>query len=134
MYSSIKIFLKILSDDTCGNGWVCEHRWRQIYNMAKFRNVAGSEPVTNWWDNGGHQIAFSRGSKAFIAINNEDFSMSSTFKTGLPSGQYCDIISGNKINGQCTGKVITVNGDGTVNLSVPTGDDPVVAFHVESKV
>ena len=27
------------SDDTCGNGWVCEHRWRQIYNMVKFRNV-----------------------------------------------------------------------------------------------
>jgi alpha-amylase len=24
---------------TCGNGWVCEHRWRQIYNMVEFRNV-----------------------------------------------------------------------------------------------
>ncbi len=30
-------------DDTCGNGWICEHRWRQIYNMVKFRNVAGGE-------------------------------------------------------------------------------------------
>jgi alpha-amylase len=29
----------ILSDGTCGNGWVCEHRWRQIFNMVEFRNV-----------------------------------------------------------------------------------------------
>ena len=34
----------INSDDTCGNGWVCEHRWRQIYNMVKFSIVvAGTE-------------------------------------------------------------------------------------------
>jgi len=25
--------------ETCGNGWVCEHRWRQIFNMVEFRNV-----------------------------------------------------------------------------------------------
>ncbi|KAJ4444269.1 hypothetical protein ANN_06061 [Periplaneta americana] len=31
------------SDDTCGNGWVCEHRWRQIYNMVDFRNVVTGE-------------------------------------------------------------------------------------------
>jgi alpha-amylase len=29
----------INSDGTCGNGWVCEHRWRQIYNMVEFRIV-----------------------------------------------------------------------------------------------
>lgn len=23
----------------CTNGWICEHRWRQIYNMVKFRNA-----------------------------------------------------------------------------------------------
>lgn len=28
------------ADDSCGNGWVCEHRWRQIYDMVEFRNVA----------------------------------------------------------------------------------------------
>jgi len=38
----------INSDKTCGNGWVCEHRWRQIYNMVKFRNVvAGTEYSSN---------------------------------------------------------------------------------------
>jgi len=24
---------------TCGNGWECEHRWNQIFNMVEFRNV-----------------------------------------------------------------------------------------------
>jgi len=124
----------INSDDTCGNGWICEHRWRQIYNMAKFRNIAGSDPVANWWDNGGNQIAFSRGNKAFIAINNEGYSMDVTRQTGLPAGKYCDIISGNLINGQCTGKTVEVYNGGTVNLSIKNDDDPVVAIHIESKL
>jgi alpha-amylase len=30
------------SDGTCGNGWVCEHRWRQICSMVHFMKfVAG---------------------------------------------------------------------------------------------
>ncbi|CAA9993711.1 unnamed protein product, partial [Nesidiocoris tenuis] len=27
-------------DNTCYNGWVCEHRWSQIYGMVEFANVA----------------------------------------------------------------------------------------------
>lgn len=27
------------SDDTCTNSYICEHRWRQIYNMVGFRNA-----------------------------------------------------------------------------------------------
>ena len=30
----------INSDGSCGNGWVCEHRWRQISNMAAFAAAA----------------------------------------------------------------------------------------------
>jgi len=29
----------INSDGTCDDGWVCEHRWRQIFNMVEFMNV-----------------------------------------------------------------------------------------------
>ena len=32
----------IKSDGTCGNGWVCQHRWRQVFNMVEFRNVVAS--------------------------------------------------------------------------------------------
>lgn len=57
-------------DNSCGNGWICEHRWRQIYNMVKFRNVVHGTELKNWWDNGDQQIAFCRGNKGFITINN----------------------------------------------------------------
>lgn len=83
------------ADLTCNKEWICEHRWRQIYNMVGFRNVAGSAPVTHWWDNGDYQIAFSRGDKAFIVINNQGGTkIDATLKTGLAPGQYCDLISG----------------------------------------
>ena len=51
------------SDLSCGGGWICEHRWRQIYNMVRFRNTAAGQSVQNWWDNGENQIAYSRGNK-----------------------------------------------------------------------
>jgi alpha-amylase len=52
-------------------------------------------------------------------------------QTSLPAGTYCDIISGNLENGSCTGKSITVGGDGSTTLSISNQDlDPVVALHV----
>ena len=82
---------------SCNKEWVCEHRWHQIYNMVAFRNIVGNETVKNWWDNGSNAIAFSRGNKGFIAINNDIEAINETLKTGLPAGRYCDIISGNLI-------------------------------------
>ena len=103
--------------------------------MAKFRNVANGQPVQNWWDNGNNQIAFSRGNKAFIAINNDAYTMDVWLKTGLPGGTYCDIISGNKLNGYCTGEMINVNADGTVKINIRNNkEDPMIAIHAESKL
>ena len=123
--------------------------------MVKFRNVAGDGVLSNWWDNGNNAIAFSRGNKAFIVINNEDGPIDNTFSTGLPAGQYCDIITGDlegisrfesNINffsktiilssgGKCSGRTITVGGDGKAHISVDNKtDDPVVAIHVQAKV
>jgi alpha-amylase len=103
--------------------------------MVRFRNVASIEQVQNWWDNGSNQIAFSRGNKAFLAINTENYPMDLRLRTGLPSGLYCDIISGNKINGKCTGRIIVVNSDTTANIFISnTAEDPIVAFHIESKL
>jgi alpha-amylase len=103
--------------------------------MAKFRNVAGNEPVKNWWDNKSNQIAFSRGKKAFLVINNDDYPMEVSLKTGLPSGFYCDIISGNKINTKCTGRKIFIDQNGNANISISNSDyDPFIAIHIESKL
>lgn len=127
--------VSINGDGTCGNGWVCEHRWRQIANMAKFRNVAEGQGVYNWWDNDNNQIAFSRGNKAFLVINNDDYQLEQTLQTGLPAGSYCDVISGNKEGGRCTGKVINVDGSSRAHFSISNrSDDPQVAIHVDAKL
>ena len=128
-------FVYSFSDETCGNDWICEHRWRQIYNMVKFRNIAGDELVNNWWDNANNQIAFSRGNKAFLAINNDDYPMEITLQTGLPSGCYCDIISGKKLKNKCTGKIFFITSDGNSNITIDNNEnDPIVAFHIDSKL
>lgn len=124
-------------DVVCFNGeWICEHRWRQIHNMVRFHNVALGQPVTHWWENGLDRIAFGRNGRAFIAINNEPSSFTFTYNTGLPAGQYCDVITcdnnrppcGNS-GGGCRAE-ITVNGSGSASITIPANDDPVVAIHV----
>lgn len=95
------------------DGWKCQHAWREISSMVGFRNTARGQAVVNWWDNGGDQIAFGRGSKAYVAINHEGSSLTRTFQTSLPAGDYCDIQSG---------KGVTVNGSGqfTATLAANT--------------
>ncbi|XP_071521195.1 pancreatic alpha-amylase 2a5-like isoform X2 [Panulirus ornatus] len=122
-------------DDSCGNGWICEHRWRQIYNMVQFRNVAHGTDMNDWWDNGSNQISFCRGDRGFIAINNDPWDMKETRQTCLTPGTYCDVISGSKIQGSCTGKTVTVAADGTAYIEITTmEEDGVLAIHRDSKL
>ncbi|KAK7873305.1 hypothetical protein R5R35_011364 [Gryllus longicercus] len=123
------------SDLTCGNGWVCEHRWRQIYNMVAFKKTTEFTDVLNWWDNGNNQIAFSRGNKGFIAFNKDSYNLAQTLQTGLPQGTYCDLISGLKSGSSCTGKSVTVGSDGKAYIEIKTSeDDGVLAITVDSKL
>ncbi|KAM9719598.1 alpha-amylase-like [Menidia menidia] len=122
-------------DQTCGDGWVCEHRWRQITNMVIFRNVVNGHPQTNWWDNQSNQVAFGRGNRGFIVFNNDDWDLDVTLNTGLPGGTYCDIISGQKEGNSCTGKQINVGADGQAHFRISNRDeDPFVAINVEAKL
>ncbi|XP_063607949.1 alpha-amylase 4N-like [Penaeus indicus] len=125
----------INADNSCGGGWVCEHRWRQIYNMVEFRNVAHGTDMNDWWDNGSNQIAFSRGNRGFVAINNDEYDLKQTLQTRLPAGTYCDVISGRKQGESCTGKTLTVGPDGRAYVEVlTTAYDGVLAIHIDSKV
>jgi len=127
----------IKGDGTCGDNWVCEHRWRQIRNMVGWRNAAGMSGVANWWDNGNNQIAFSRGNRAFIAFNNEDGVLDRTLSTGLPAGAYCDVMSGDPTKTGCTGNVVNVDGAGRAHIVAKPArnydTDPIVAIHVNAK-
>uniref|UniRef100_A0A8C7Q4E7 Alpha-amylase n=1 Tax=Oncorhynchus mykiss TaxID=8022 RepID=A0A8C7Q4E7_ONCMY len=125
----------IQPDGSCGEGWVCEHRWPTIRNMVMFRNVVDGEPLSNWWDNGGNQIAFGRGNQGFIVINNDICSLDVTLYTGLHRGTYCDVISGQRSGGRCSGKQVTVGGDGRAHFTISASDpDPVIAIHTHSKL
>lgn len=120
------------ADNSCSNGWICEHRWRQIYNMVRFRNAVHGTSVNDWWDNGSNQIAFSRGNSGFVAFNGDQYDMNATVKTSLPAGQYCDLITGNLVNGSCTGKVVNVEQNGDVHVQISNADDDgILAVHVQ---
>lgn len=82
----------------CGDGhWVCEHRDPSILKMVSFRHVAAGTDINHWWDNGANAIAFSRGDKGFVAINNETVILDTTLTTGMAAGTYLDLIAGDAV-------------------------------------
>jgi len=54
------------------------------------------------------------------------------FQTCLPAGNYCDVISGSKSNGVCTGKTVNVGIGGTANIVIKHyEEDGVLAIHAK---
>lgn len=113
----------------CTNGWVCEHRWPAIQNMIKFRTSVRNSNVTAWWDNHGNQISFCRGTRGFVAFNNENYDMDVSLFTCLASGVYCDVITGDVVDNKCTGTQVTVdeNGEARIQIAANVG---VLAIHI----
>ncbi|GAB6025608.1 Alphaamylase [Chamberlinius hualienensis] len=127
--------VKFRSDGSCRNGWVCEHRWPNVARMVQWSTVAADEPVVNWWDNEANQIAFSRGNKAFYAVNNDVIDMSVEVETKMPPGRYCDVITGEVVNGSCTGRIVSVDYNGKISLFLPTdGAESILAIHIQSMI
>ncbi|WP_265523552.1 carbohydrate-binding module family 20 domain-containing protein [Oerskovia flava] len=116
-------------DAVCySEGWNCQHAWPEIAGMVGFRNAAGDAAVTGWWDNGNDQIAFGRGSAAYVAINGEGGTLQRTFQTSLPAGTYCDVTQGRPTATGCSGGTVTVDGSGRFAANV--GSNDAVAIHV----
>jgi alpha-amylase len=122
------------TDTTCfTNRWRCEQRWQVIANMVAFHNAARGTAVVNWWDNGNDTIAFGRGNKGYLIVNDESFAVTGRwFQTQLPAGVYCDVIHGDFTGGSCTGPTYTVNSDGWFQANVNATD--ALALHVGAKV
>ena len=130
--------------DASGNplinvNWDFIHRWGNVANMVKFRSTTSGQGVGNFVNGTTNQIAFSRGNKGFVAINNEFSAWNSTFQTGMPAGTYCNVILGqlNAANNGCTGAAVVVNstGQATLNIAANGGSVvPAVAIHANQKV
>jgi len=120
---------------SCGNGWQCEHRARTTANLVALRNAASGTGVTNWWTNGGDQIAFGRGSAAYVAFNRSGGALTRTFQTGLPAGTYCDVANGDPVTGSggttCTGPAYAVDASGAVTATVPANG--ALALHAGAR-
>ena len=111
----------INSNGTCGNGWVCEHRWKPIGNMVAFHNTVAGTTKHHWYQQA-DQVAFARGNKGFFAMARNGY-MNVTLQTGLPVGQYCNLID------ECTTH-ITVDRNGNARIVIANDEEPIVAFIV----
>jgi len=85
-----------LETAAAGQG-VCEHRDPSILKMVSFRRVVAGSDINHWWDNGANAIAFSRGDKGLVAINNETIGLDTTITTGMAAGTYLDLITGSSV-------------------------------------
>jgi len=85
--------------------WVCEHRDPSILKMVSFRHVVAGTDVNHWWDNGANAIAFSRGTKGFVAINNGTAALDTAVTTGMTPGTYLDLLTNNPVVVDAAGEV-----------------------------
>ncbi|MDJ1132916.1 alpha-amylase [Streptomyces iconiensis] len=104
------------------SGWTNTHARPEITGMVGFRNTVGAAELKDWWSEG-QALAFSRGDKGFVALNNGDGELNRSLKTSLPAGTYCNVASG---LGNCAEKV-QVDDGGTVQLKLPA--HAAVALH-----
>ncbi len=115
------------------SGWVCEHRWRAIAAMVEFRRITAEEPrITDWWSNDHSQIAFGRGNKGFVVINNEATRLERMLKTSLPPGRYCNVLKASLRENGCAGNLVTVGPLGEVTVSLNSFD--ALALHLGSRL
>lgn len=109
------------------SGWVCEHRWPPIVQMIQLVNTLSEleDGVINFQTDGPNHIAFCRGNKAFFAFNSDlRLTYDADVETCLPSGTYCDVISGGRAEygvstKECVGKHVAVDAEGRAHILVP---------------
>jgi alpha-amylase len=119
--------------------WDFIHRWSDISNMVAFRAVTSGQGVDNFVSGTGNQIAFGRGAKGYVAINNESSVWNASLQTLLPAGTYCNVAHGvlNAAGTACTSDSVTVGSNGVISVSIPANGGsvvPAVALHINQVV
>ena len=108
-----------ITDAVCGQGWTCVHRDRGIVAMIGWHDYVGKAKRVNFWTDDANVVAFSKGNRGWVALNNGTAAKQVRVQTGLPKGRYCDVVSGTERAGGCTGTVVRVNSTGFASVSVP---------------
>jgi alpha-amylase len=108
------------SDPMAVGKWDCVHRDARVANMVGFRNYTAGAPLRNWINDGDSRIAFNRGNKGFVAINNTDTAWVGTLNVNLPDSTYCNVVNSTYPEiGFCAdaAKVVVINGKATINIA-----------------
>jgi alpha-amylase len=106
----------------CATGWSCTDRQPGVLGMVRFHNVVGGAGLANWYDDSVNLIAFSRGDKGWLAVNNHVDAKTITVTTGLRRGTYCDVVHGSVSAGRCAGPTVVVGARGAATVTVPGRD------------
>ncbi len=122
--------------------WVAQHRWEAIANMVLFHKVMQNAlGVVNVWGNG-NQIAFARATeqlkeavvvRGFVIINATSEPLIRKFNTGLPEGEYYNLVLSDLNAAQITGPVVKVEKYGHAFIEVPPYDAVVIAINFIKK-
>lgn len=130
--------------DASGNplinqNWDFIHRWSDISNMVAFRAATSGQGADYFTNGTVNQIAFGRGAKGFVAINNDYAAWNATLQTALPAGTYCNVVHGvlNAAGTACTSDSVTVGSNGVISVSIPANGGsvvPAVALHINQKI
>ncbi|KAK7486940.1 hypothetical protein BaRGS_00021756, partial [Batillaria attramentaria] len=106
-------------DGYCQGGWVCEHRWRDIFKLVPFSNAVAGKDVNHVTANQ-DVVAFSRGRNGFFAmISGANFS--GELDTGLPPDDYCEELSNCDI-------ILTVDENGKMQVDMRDDYNPFIAI------
>jgi alpha-amylase len=99
--------------------------------MVGFRRAVAGAQVNRIWDNEGNAVAFSLGTKGFVAISREIAAIDTMVPSALATGTYCDVLTGG-VNGKaCAGTSVTVNAFGVVRVRLEPNS--AIAIHVGAK-
>ena len=115
------------TDCTPGRGWACTDRVPSVLAMVGWHNDVSDGSRHRWYDDGENVIAFNRGNRGWVAINNNQHgSRTITVKRGMKAGTCCDVLHGGRQTGRCTGPTVEVRSNGTATVTVKALD--AVAF------
>jgi alpha-amylase len=87
--------------------------------MVGWHKYVGTAKRANFYTDELNVVAFSKGSRGWAAFNNGSTAKQIRVQTGLPRGTYCDVVTGRKSGGSCTGDTVTVNRSGLATVTVP---------------
>jgi hypothetical protein len=127
----------------CRDGWVCQHRFPDVYPLVKVRNFVGDfKPTINTNGPRSNQIWWTVPGKALVAINSaqglqQNQDMTNIIQSTLPPGTYCNQVLATATATDCQllpGVTVAqeqvryvVGQDGRVQLNIKRGDRTRVA-------